>query len=37
VLHDQGFRRVVTPPAMVNAYYDRLGFRRDGASYVLDV
>ena len=37
VLHDQGFRRVVTPPAMVNAYYDRLGFRRDGASYVLDL
>jgi hypothetical protein len=37
VLHDQGFRRVVTSPAMVNAYYDRLGFRREGASYVLDV
>lgn len=29
--------RVVTPPNMVGAYYDRLGFRREGASYVLDV
>ena len=37
VLHDQGFRRVVTPPQMVGAYYDRLGFRRDGESYVLEV
>lgn len=38
-LRDQGFRRVVTPPDMVGAYYDRLavGFRREGASYVLDL
>ena len=37
VLRDRGFRRVVTPPAMVGAYYERLGFRRDGESYVLEV
>jgi hypothetical protein len=37
VLHDLGFRRVVTPPGMVGAYYDRLGFRREGESYVLEV
>jgi hypothetical protein len=37
LLADHGIRRVVTPPAMVNAYYDRLGFRRDGDSWVLDV
>ncbi|MFC7548569.1 hypothetical protein [Plantactinospora sp. GCM10030261] len=34
---DRGFRRVVTPPGMVGAYYDRLGFRRSGPSYVLDL
>lgn len=33
----RGFRRVVTPPGMVGAYYDRLGFRADGRSYVLDL
>ena len=37
VLHDLGFRRVVTPPQMVGAYYDRLGFRREGDSYALEV
>lgn len=37
LLHEQGFRRVVTPPAMVAPYYDKVGFRRDGASFVLDV
>jgi hypothetical protein len=38
-LRDRGFRRVVTPPGMVAPYYDRLdvGFRREGASYVLDL
>lgn len=38
-LRERGFRRVVTPPDMVGAYYDRLdaGFRREGASYVLDL
>lgn len=37
LLADHGIRRVVTPPAMVGAYYDRLGFQRDGESWVLDV
>lgn len=36
-LRDRGFRTVVTPEAMVGAYYDRIGFRREGASYVLDL
>lgn len=36
-LTDRGFRRVVTPPGMVGAYYGRLGFRREGDSYVLDL
>jgi hypothetical protein len=34
---ERGFRRVVTPPGMVAPYYHRLGFRRDGASYVLEL
>ena len=29
--------RVVTPPGMQGAYYDRLGFHRDGDSWVLDL
>ncbi|GCD91783.1 hypothetical protein [Nocardioides sp. LS1] len=37
VLKDLGFVQVVTSPRMVGAYYDRLGFRRDGDSYVLDL
>ncbi len=37
LLRDLGVRRVVTPPAMVAPYYDRIGFRREGASYVLEV
>ncbi len=37
LLHERGIRRVVTPPGMVGAYYDRLGFRREGGSWVLDV
>jgi hypothetical protein len=38
-LRDQGFTRVVTPPSMVGAYYERLGFRRDGdsGSWTLDL
>jgi hypothetical protein len=32
-----GVTKVVTPPGMVGAYYDRLGFRREGRSYVLDL
>jgi hypothetical protein len=31
----RGFRRVLTPPGMVEPYYERLGFRRDGDAYVL--
>ncbi|MEV4760181.1 hypothetical protein AB0J86_34475 [Micromonospora sp. NPDC049559] len=34
---DRGYRRVVTPPGMVAPYYDRLGFRRQGESYVLEL
>jgi hypothetical protein len=37
LLSEHGIRRVVTPPGMVGAYYDRLGFRREGESYVLEV
>jgi len=37
LLADRGVRRVVTPPEMVGAYYDRLGFRREGESWVLQV
>jgi hypothetical protein len=37
MLRDHGFKRVVTPPGMIGAYYDRLGFRREGESYVLDL
>jgi hypothetical protein len=38
-LRAHGFRKVVTPPDMVAPYYERLGvgFRREGASYALDV
>ena len=31
----RGFRRVLTPPDMVEPYYENLGFRRDGDAYVL--
>lgn len=34
---NQGFRRVVSPPGMVAPYYHRLGFRRQGDAYVLDL
>ncbi|MEV6599911.1 hypothetical protein AB0M36_24100 [Actinoplanes sp. NPDC051346] len=33
----RGCRTVVSPPGMLAPYYDRLGFRRDGESYVLDL
>lgn len=32
VLREHGFSRVVTPASMVDAYYGRLGFRRDDDS-----
>ena len=35
LLTDRGIRHVVTPPGMVGAYYDRLGFAREGDSWVL--
>jgi hypothetical protein len=31
----RGFRRVLTPHGMVDPYYERLGFRKDGDAYVL--
>jgi hypothetical protein len=37
LLRGLGISRVVTSPTMVNPYYERLGFRREGASYVLAV
>jgi len=37
LFRDRGFRTVVTPAGMVAPYYDRLGMRREGESYVLDV
>ena len=37
VLRRLGFRHVMTPPGMVGAYYDRVGFRRNGQEYVLDL
>jgi membrane protein implicated in regulation of membrane protease activity len=37
VLRRLGIRRVVTSPSMVDPYYERVGFRREGASYVLAV
>ncbi len=32
-----GVRHVTTPPNMVGAYYDHVGFRSNGREYVLDV
>ncbi len=37
LLRGLGIARVVTSPSMVNPYYERLGFRREGASYVLTI
>jgi hypothetical protein len=37
LFRSRGFRRVVTPAGMVAPYYGRLGMRREGESYVLDV
>jgi hypothetical protein len=33
----RGFRRILTPPGMVNPYYERLGFARAGDSWVTDL
>ena len=37
MLDGAGIRRVLTPPNMVGAYYDRVGFRSSGDEYVLDL
>lgn len=37
IFTDLGVRRVVTPPTMVNAYYDRVGFRATGEGYTLEL
>jgi hypothetical protein len=34
---DRGFGTVVSPPGMVAPYYQRLGFRRTGGTYTLDL
>jgi hypothetical protein len=34
---DRGFRRVLTPPGQVAPYYDRIGFKKAGESYVLEM
>jgi hypothetical protein len=36
-LSSLGFRHVLTPPGMVGAYYDRVGFRPRGSEFVLDL
>ncbi|NUR27652.1 MAG: hypothetical protein HOV83_17720 [Catenulispora sp.] len=33
---DRGFRRVVSPPGTVAPYYDRIGFKPAGESFVLE-
>lgn len=37
ILRRLGFRHVMTPPDMVDAYYDKVGFRPNGREYVLDL
>ena len=37
LLTGEGFGRVVSPAAMVGPYYDRVGFRREGDVFVLDL
>jgi hypothetical protein len=37
VLTALGFRHVMTPPDMVDAYYARVGFRPNGREFVLDL
>ncbi|MFI1988589.1 hypothetical protein [Actinoplanes sp. NPDC020271] len=34
---DRGCHTVITPPGMKAPYYDRLGFRREGESYVMEL
>jgi len=37
LFRERGFSTILTPPGMVAPYYDRLGFRRDGDLFRLDV
>jgi hypothetical protein len=37
LLREDGYRQVVSPPGMVGPYYDKVGFRRQGDVYVLDL
>jgi hypothetical protein len=37
LLRSRGYKRVVTSPDIVSPYYDRIGFRPDGRSFVLDL
>ncbi|WP_134738726.1 YgjV family protein [Nocardioides sp. 503] len=37
VLRDLGLRRVTTSPQMRGAYYEHVGFRRDGEEFVLEL
>jgi hypothetical protein len=37
LLRQRGFTRVETSPRMVAPYYDKLGFRREGHAYVLEL
>lgn len=34
---DLGYRKILTPPAMVNPYYERLGFTPEGRSWALEL
>ncbi|HCT77585.1 MAG TPA: hypothetical protein DGT23_13530 [Micromonosporaceae bacterium] len=34
---ERGFHKVLTPPGMVAPYYARLGFRKEGDSYALEL
>jgi hypothetical protein len=34
---ERGFRRIVTPPGMVNPYHERLGFTREGDSWTAEL
>ncbi|UMG92046.1 hypothetical protein [Nocardioides sp. TF02-7] len=37
LLRSRGYRRVVTSPDVVDPYYDKIGFRRSGDVFVLDL
>ena len=37
LFRDHGFRRVLTPPGMVEPYFESIGFHREGEVYALDL